>query len=101
MIYHYGRNWKVPADGEYTLKVHIEPPTFMRHDEINGCRFTKPVDAEFTASRSSAGRTEPAAAPALSASTYAAIPVIAAASSTDGQAPSAVGDDVRRTNAPT
>ena len=39
MIYHYGRNWKVPQDGEYTLKVHIEPPTFMRHDEINGCRF--------------------------------------------------------------
>jgi hypothetical protein len=20
----------------------------MRHDEINGCRFTKPVDTEFT-----------------------------------------------------
>jgi hypothetical protein len=28
--------------------VHIEPPTFHRHDEINGCRFTKPVDTEFT-----------------------------------------------------
>jgi uncharacterized protein involved in high-affinity Fe2+ transport len=48
MLYHYGRNWKVPTDGEYTLKVHIDPPTFMRHDEINGCRFTKPVDTEFT-----------------------------------------------------
>ena len=41
MIYHYGRNWRVPADGEYTLKVHIDPPTFMRHDEVNGCRFTR------------------------------------------------------------
>ena len=48
MLYHYGRNWKVPVDGEYTLKVHIDPPTFMRHDEINGRRFTQPVDTEFT-----------------------------------------------------
>ena len=48
MLYHYGRNWKVPADGTYTLKVRVEPPTFMRHDEINGCRFTEPVDTEFT-----------------------------------------------------
>jgi len=48
MIYHYGRNWKVPVDGEYTLKVHIDPPTFHRHDEINGCRYTKAVDTEFT-----------------------------------------------------
>jgi hypothetical protein len=47
MIYHYGRNWTVPTDGEYTLKVHIDPPTFMRHDEINGCRWTEPVDVEF------------------------------------------------------
>ena len=29
-------------------RMHIEPPTFHRHDEINGCRFTKPVDTEFT-----------------------------------------------------
>ncbi len=48
MLYHYGRNWVVPSDGEYTLKVHIDPPTFMRHDEINGCRWTEPVDVEFT-----------------------------------------------------
>lgn len=47
MIYHYGRNWTVPSDGEYTLKVHIEPPTFMRHDEINGRRWTEPVDVTF------------------------------------------------------
>ncbi|MDX6707432.1 MAG: hypothetical protein QOI48_3278 [Solirubrobacteraceae bacterium] len=48
MIYHYGRNWTVPADGEYTLKIRIEPPTFMRHDEINGKRFEQPVETEFT-----------------------------------------------------
>lgn len=41
--------WHDPdVDGEYTLKVHIDPPTFMRHDEINGRRFTQPVDTEFT-----------------------------------------------------
>ncbi|HPE11639.1 MAG: iron transporter [Actinobacteria bacterium] len=48
MIYHYGRNWALPADGDYTLKVHIEPPQFMRHDEINGKRFQEPVEVEFT-----------------------------------------------------
>lgn len=47
MLYHYGRNWTVPSDGEYTLKVHIEPPEFMRHDEINGDRWTAPVDTVF------------------------------------------------------
>lgn len=47
MIYHYGRNWTVPGDGDYTLRVHIDPPTFMRHDETNGRRFTEPVDVEF------------------------------------------------------
>ena len=36
-----------PGDGEYTLKVHIDPPTYMRHDEMDGCRFTKPVDVTF------------------------------------------------------
>jgi hypothetical protein len=48
MIYHYGRNWQLPADGDYTLRVHIDPPTFHRHDEVNGRRFTDPVDVEFT-----------------------------------------------------
>ena len=44
---HYGRNWNVPDDGEYTLRVRVEPPTFMRHDEVNGRRFTELVDVEF------------------------------------------------------
>ncbi len=48
MIYHYGRNWALPADGDYTLKVHIEAPPFMRHDEVNGKRFQEPVEVEFT-----------------------------------------------------
>jgi hypothetical protein len=48
MLYHYGRNWKVPGGGEYTLRVRIEPPTFMRHDEVNGRRFAERVECEFT-----------------------------------------------------
>lgn len=47
MIYHYGRNWKLPADGDYTMTVRIEPPTFMRHDEVNGRRFTDAVETTF------------------------------------------------------
>lgn len=48
MINHYGRNWTVPGDGTYSLRVHVEPPTFPRHDEINGRRFAEPADVEFT-----------------------------------------------------
>ena len=47
-LYHYGRNWKVPGDGKYTLKVHIDTPSFSRHDKKNGKRYSQPVDVEFT-----------------------------------------------------
>jgi hypothetical protein len=46
-LYHYGRNWVLPGDGEYTLNIHIDPPEFMRHDPENGKRYTKAVDIEF------------------------------------------------------
>ncbi|MEZ4571987.1 MAG: iron transporter [Thermomicrobiales bacterium] len=46
-LYHYGRNWHVPRSGEYRIMVHIDPPTFMRHDIKNGKRYADPVDAEF------------------------------------------------------
>lgn len=47
MMYHYARDWKLPADGDYTLRVRIDPPTFLRHDEVNGRRFLEPVEVEF------------------------------------------------------
>ena len=47
-LYHYGRNWKIPTEGEYTLKVRIEAPDFPRHDRENGLRFADPVEVEFT-----------------------------------------------------
>lgn len=46
-LYHYGRNWKIPGGGEYTLRVHIDAPQFPRHDKINGKRFADSVDVEF------------------------------------------------------
>jgi Fe2+ transport protein len=57
MIYHYGRNWTVPADGRYSLRVRLEPPTFMRHDEINGRRFLDPVEVLFDDVKVERGRT--------------------------------------------
>ncbi len=47
-LYHYGRNWKVPGDGEYTLRIRVEAPNFPRHDKINGKRFQEDVEVEFT-----------------------------------------------------
>lgn len=55
-VYHYGRNLKVPGDGRYTLRVRIEPPTFMRHDEVNGKRYADTVEVEFQDVRISTGR---------------------------------------------
>jgi hypothetical protein len=56
MLYHYGRNWTLPHDGDYTLRVRVEPPRFSRHDKINGCRFTRPADVEFAGVRVERGR---------------------------------------------
>lgn len=47
-LYHYGRNWRVPGDGAYTLRVRIEAPEFHRHDKINGQRYAEPVEVEFS-----------------------------------------------------
>ena len=47
-LYHYGRNWTVPGDGQYRLHVRIEPAEFGRHDKENGRRYWKPVEVEFS-----------------------------------------------------
>lgn len=46
-LYHYGRNWQVPADGKYKLVVNIEAPKFMRHDKKNGLRFAEDIEVRF------------------------------------------------------
>jgi hypothetical protein len=43
MIYRCGRDLTAPSGGEYAPRVHVDPPTFMRHDEANGKRFLEPV----------------------------------------------------------
>lgn len=46
-LHHYGFNAKVPGEGPFTVAVRIEPPTWMRHDPINGKRYAEPVDVVF------------------------------------------------------
>lgn len=46
-LYHYGRNWRVPREGAYTLRVRIDPPEYARHDKENGLRYREPVEVEF------------------------------------------------------
>ena len=46
-LYHYGRNWTVPAGGTYGIRVRVEPPAFMRHDRENGRRYLDAVEVEF------------------------------------------------------
>ena len=55
-IYHYGHDWHVPGEGEYSLRIHIDVPDFPRHDMTNGKRFDKPVDVEFTQVKIKTGR---------------------------------------------
>jgi hypothetical protein len=47
-LYHCGRNWEVPGEGDYRVRVDIAAPTFMRHDHENSRRFAQPVTVEFT-----------------------------------------------------
>ncbi len=46
MLYHYGLDWNVPGEGDYRVHVHVDPPTFMRHDYKNGRRYAKPADVD-------------------------------------------------------
>lgn len=46
-LYHYGRNWQLPGDGKYTVKVEIDAPDFARHDKENGKRYAEPVEVVF------------------------------------------------------
>lgn len=55
-LYHYGRNWKVPGDGEYDLHVRIETPDFPRHDKENGRRYAEPVEVEFASVKFETGK---------------------------------------------
>jgi hypothetical protein len=63
-LFHYGINAKVGGKGPYTVKVHIDPPTWMRHDPVNGRRYAEPVDVVFVEVGFDPGRkTSPNASP--------------------------------------
>jgi uncharacterized protein involved in high-affinity Fe2+ transport len=47
-LYHYGRNWTVPGDGGYTLRVQVEAPDYPRHDRKNGLRYEEGAEVTFT-----------------------------------------------------
>jgi uncharacterized protein involved in high-affinity Fe2+ transport len=71
-LHHYGFNARVPGQGPYTVEVHIEPPTWMRHDPRNGRRFEEPVDVVFRDVTFEPGRKpSPDARPRGSAAPYA------------------------------
>lgn len=55
-LYHYGRNWQVPGDGEYRLHIHVAAPNFPRHDKKNGRRYAEDVDVEFAAVKIKTGQ---------------------------------------------
>jgi len=46
-LYHYGRNWQLPAEGRYSLRVRFDPPDFPRHDKRNGNRLAQGADVTF------------------------------------------------------
>jgi hypothetical protein len=42
-LLHYGINWKIEGEGDYTAEVTIKAPTFCRHDEYLGERYKNDV----------------------------------------------------------
>jgi hypothetical protein len=51
MLHHYGRNWLVMPDGDYVLRIRVDPPRFSRHDDVDGLRFMDTVTIEFTGAK--------------------------------------------------
>jgi hypothetical protein len=47
-LYHYGRNWRIPGEDDYRIRVRIDRPGFHRHDHRNGKRYSEPVEVEFS-----------------------------------------------------
>ena len=55
-LYHYGRNWRIPGTGIYTLRVRFPAPRFHRHDKQNGNRFAKGAEVTFENVKLEAGK---------------------------------------------
>jgi hypothetical protein len=47
-FFHYADNFRIPRDGEYTLRATVEPPSFRRHgDEDSGPALVESAQVEF------------------------------------------------------
>ena len=46
-LYHYGENWRVPHNGAYSIRVHIDPPAYRRYGRAAGDVLATPVDTTF------------------------------------------------------
>ena len=46
-MYHSGRKVTIPQSGRDTLRVSVPTSTFLRHDRVNGKRYTRPAVVEF------------------------------------------------------
>ena len=55
-LYHYGRNWTIPGDGVYAIRVRFAAPKFHRHDKVNGKRFAEGADVTFKNVKLKTGR---------------------------------------------
>jgi hypothetical protein len=55
-LFHYGRNWHVPGDGDYRVRVAIDPPRLRAAHRENGRRYTTREVVEFDAVRVETGR---------------------------------------------
>ncbi len=55
-LHHYGTNAVVPDEGPYTVTVSIAAPGWMRHDPVNGNRYSEPVEIVFADQRFDPGR---------------------------------------------
>lgn len=43
VAHHYGIDAALPDARRFSVVIRIEAPTFQRHDQVNGLRYTKPV----------------------------------------------------------
>ncbi|WP_199516708.1 iron transporter [Nucisporomicrobium flavum] len=55
-LHHYGCNAQLPGTGPYDVTVRIDPPTYQRHNPVNGARYAEPVEVHFDKVTFSNGR---------------------------------------------
>lgn len=43
-VFHYGANWRIPAEGEYWVELKISAPRFHRHDVVKGKKYPRMIN---------------------------------------------------------